>query len=68
MKLLLILAASVVLALAGCNRSDEPKTSRPSAAGGSSSSSMETPYGGATGQASEGSTDRSSAPKRPASK
>ena len=60
MKLLTIIAASLVLALAGCHR-DSGK----SAAGGTSG---QTPSGGATGQASEGSTDASSAPKRPASK
>jgi hypothetical protein len=63
MKMLFVLAASLVLALAGCNRSDNS-----SGAGGSGKSSMETPRGAATGQASEGSTDATSAPKRPASK
>ena len=68
MKTLIILAASAALALAGCNR-DNP------AAGGSAAKkapapqgSMETPKGGATGQASEGSTDSTKAPQRPASK
>lgn len=65
MKSLLILAAALALALtvAGCHRDDN--ASKSSAAGGSS---METPRGGATGQASEGSTDDRAAPKRPASK
>ena len=61
MKALLILAASLALALAGCHRDNK-------AAAGRSSGSMETPKGAATGQASEGSTDDRNAPKRPASK
>jgi hypothetical protein len=64
MKALMIIAASLALALAGCHREQ-------SAAGGSSAakggSSMQTPSGGATGQASEGSTDKSKAPARPSS-
>jgi len=64
MKLLMIIATSLALALAGCHREQ-------SAAGGSSAqksgSSMQTPSGGATGQASEGSTDTSKAPARPSS-
>ena len=69
MKLLMIVAASLALALAGCHRdqSGAGRTAQPkapsSAAGGSS---MQTPSGGATGQASEGSTDKT-APKRPSS-
>jgi hypothetical protein len=63
MKALLILAASFALALAGCHRDDN--ASKSSATG---ATSMETPKGGATGQASEGSTDDRNAPKRPASK
>ena len=59
MKTLTLIAASLALALAGCHRDQ-------SAAGGSSRSSMQTPAGGATGQKSEGSTDATSAPKRPA--
>ena len=66
MKTLLIVAA-LAAALAGCNR-NEP-------AGGSAAQkapppkgSMETPKGGATGQSSEGSTDTTKAPQRPASK
>ena len=59
MKVLMILAASLALALAACHRDQN-------AAGGSSS--MQTPSGAATGQGSEGSSDRSTAPKRPASK
>jgi predicted small secreted protein len=62
MKLALIIIASFAVTLAGCNRTDGGKSS---AAGGSS---MQTPKGGATGQASEGSTDDRAAPKRPASK
>jgi len=62
MKLVLIIMASFAVALAGCNKADSGKSS---AAGGSS---METPKGAATGQASEGSTDDRAAPKRPASK
>ena len=61
MKTILV-AVTLALALIGCNRSDD---SGKSAAGGSS---MQTPKGGVTGQASEGSTDDRSAPKRPASK
>jgi len=60
MKALILIAASLALALAGCHRD-------PSAAGGRSGSSMQTPAGGATGQKSEGSTDATSAPKRPSS-
>jgi hypothetical protein len=67
MKTLLI-ALAVALAAAGCNRDN-------SAAGGSAAQkapapkgSMETPKGAATGQASEGSTDSTKAPQRPASK
>ena len=63
MHALFILAASLALALAGCHRDDT--ASKSSAAGGTS---METPKGGATGQASEGSTDDRKAPARPASK
>ena len=59
MKTVLI-ALSLALALAGCQREDH------SAASGGSS--MQTPKGGVTGQASEGSTDDRQAPKRPASK
>jgi hypothetical protein len=73
MKVLMILAASLALALAGCHRDQNAaggRTAQPkapsSAAGGSSS--MQTPSGAATGQGSEGSSDRSTAPKRPASK
>lgn len=63
MKTLLILAASLALALAGCHREDNaPKSSSTGA------TSMETPKGAATGQASEGSTDDRKAPARPASK
>jgi hypothetical protein len=62
MKLLLIIVSSLAIGLAGCNRTDGGKSS---AAGGSS---MQTPKGGVTGQASEGSTDDRSAPKRPSSK
>ena len=64
MKLLWILAASVVLAVSGCNRDPESGA----AAGGTQKGSMETPKGGVTGQASEGSTDERDAPKRPSSK
>jgi hypothetical protein len=67
MKVLLILAASAALALAGCNRSDN-SAAKNSSAGATSGSSMETPKGAATGQASEGSTDATKAPQRPASK
>jgi len=68
MKILCILAASLALGLTGCNRDN-------AAAGGSAArkapapqGSMETPKGAATGQASEGSTDSTKAPQRPASK
>ena len=64
MKLLWILAASAVLALPGCNRDENSGA----AAGGTQKGSMETPKGGVTGQASEGSTDDKKAPQRPASK
>ena len=65
MHALFILAASLALALAGCQRDNNS-----AAAGGTSKNagSMTTPKGGVTGQASEGSTDDRSAPKRPASK
>jgi hypothetical protein len=73
MKALIILAASLALALAGCNRDQNAaggRTAQPkapsSAAGGSSS--MQTPGGAASGQSSEGSTDKSTAPKQPSSK
>lgn len=62
MKLVLIIAAALALGLGGCNKTDGGKSS---AAGGSS---MQTPNGGATGQAGEGSTDDRSAPERPSSK
>ena len=58
----LCIAAFLALALAGCNR-DNPQKSAPAPKG-----SMETPKGGVTGQASEGSTDATKAPQRPASK
>ena len=61
MKLLWILLAAAALALSGCNRTDDKSPAR----GGTS---METPKGAATGQASEGSTDDRKAPARPASK
>jgi len=65
MKTMLILAASLVLGLAGCNRD----TNAPAGATKKDpSSSAETPKGGATGQKSEGSTDDRKAPDRPASK
>ena len=60
--MLWIIVTSAALAVAGCNKTDGGKSS---AAGGSS---METPKGAVTGQASEGSTDDRAAPKRPASK
>ncbi|HEY3074247.1 MAG TPA: hypothetical protein VGJ74_03630 [Burkholderiales bacterium] len=69
MKLLMIVAASLALALAGCNRdqSSAGRTAQPkapsSAAGGSSM--PQTPSGATTGQKSEGSTDKSTAPKQP---
>jgi hypothetical protein len=72
MKGLMIIAASLALALSGCHRDQNAAGGRtaqqkaPSAAAGGSSA--QTPSGGATGQASEGSTDKSSAPKRPGSK
>jgi len=73
MKALIVLAASLALALAGCNRDQNAaggRTAQPkspsSAAGGSSS--MQTPGGAASGQSSEGSTDKSTAPKQPSSK
>jgi hypothetical protein len=72
MKTLIILAASTALALAGCNRDN--RGDNPSAGGTAAQKapapkgSMETPKGGATGQASEGSTDSTKAPQRPATK
>jgi hypothetical protein len=62
MKLPWILIAAALMALGGCHKTDGGKSA---ATGGTS---MQTPNGGATGQASEGSTDDRSAPKRPASK
>ncbi|MFN2646752.1 MAG: hypothetical protein ABR570_17325 [Burkholderiales bacterium] len=59
MKALMIIAAA--LALGGCHRDE---ASAGAAKGGSS---MQTPSGAATGQASEGSTDKSNAPARPSS-
>jgi hypothetical protein len=56
MKLSTIIAASLVLALAGCHRGDNAAT------GGSATT---TPRGGVSGQASEGSTEQGGAPKRP---
>jgi hypothetical protein len=73
MKALMIIAASLALALSACHRDQNAATGRtvqpkaPSSAAGGSSS-MQTPGGAATGQASEGSTDSSSAPKRPSSR
>jgi hypothetical protein len=64
MKALLILTAGLTLALAGCHRDDN---SAASGGTGKNAGSMQTPQGGATGQASEGSTDDRNAPKRPAS-
>ena len=66
MKLALIILAALGVALAGCQRTDSGTDGGKSAAAGGSS--MQTPNGAATGQASEGSTDDRSAPKRPASK
>ena len=63
MKLLWILAASALLAVSACNRDQNSGA----AAGGAQKGSMETPKGGVTGQASEGSTDDRKAPQRPAS-
>ena len=65
MKTLAIIAASLALALAGCDRDNSS-----AASGGTSrnAGSMQTPKGGVTGQGSEGSTDDRHAPKRPASK
>ena len=64
MNALMIIAASLALALAGCHREQAGAGGSSAAKGGSS---MQTPSGGATGQASEGSTDRSKAPARPSS-
>jgi hypothetical protein len=64
MKLFWILVASLSFAVSGCNRD----AGSGAAAGGTQKGSMETPKGGVTGQASEGSTDDRTAPKRPASK
>jgi len=64
MKVLMILAASLALALTGCHREQAGAGGSSAAKGGSS---MQTPSGGATGQASEGSTDTSKAPARPSS-
>jgi hypothetical protein len=64
MKALTLIAIALALTAAGCHREQ-------SAAGGASAgkggTSMQTPRGGATGQASEGSTDKSNAPARPSS-
>ena len=58
----LIALAALTLNLTACNREQGGAQS------GSSASTGQTPPGGATGQASEGSTDASKSPKRPASK
>ena len=68
MKLMTIIATSLALALAGCHRGDNSATggsaarSGGAAAGGTATT---TPRGGVSGQASEGSTEQSGAPKRP---
>ena len=62
-----LLACAAALA-AGCDRTAtdaEEAASRGASKGGTSG---QTPYGGATGQASEGSTDDRKAPARPSSK
>ena len=74
MKVLMILAASLALALAGCHRDQNAAGGRtaqpkaPSSAAGGSSSMQQTPGGGASGSTTEGSTDKSTAPKQPGSK
>jgi len=72
MRTLIILAASAALALAGCNRDNRGDNPAAGGTGGQKApppqGSMETPKGAATGQASEGSTDSTKAPQRPASK
>jgi hypothetical protein len=55
------LASLLTFNLSACNREQGAKS-------GATGSSGQTPPGGATGQGSEGSTDASKAPKRPASK
>ena len=71
MKYLMIVAASLALALSGCNRDQNAAGGRtaqpkaPSSAAGGSSSMQQTPGGGASGSATEGSTDKSTAPKQP---
>ena len=62
MKTILV-AVTLALAVAGCQRDDNS-----AASGGTSKNagSMQTPKGGVTGQGSEGSTDDRNAPKRPA--
>jgi hypothetical protein len=68
MKTLYILAVCALLALAGCNRNEPAKGDAAPQKAPPPQGSMETPKGGATGQASEGSTDTTKAPQRPASK
>jgi hypothetical protein len=68
MKTLLLLAASAVVALAGCNRTEPAKGAAAPQKAPAPQGSMETPKGAATGQSSEGSTDTTKAPQRPASK
>jgi hypothetical protein len=65
----LILSSALVLALLtsilpGCERTATDREELASKGG----TAGQTPYGGATGQASEGSTNDRSAPARPASK
>ena len=64
MKALTLIAAALSLALAGCHRDQSAASGSSASKGGAS---MQTPSGGATGQKSEGSTDATSAPKRPSS-
>jgi hypothetical protein len=65
--LMLALFAGV---LPACDRTatDAEEAASRGATSGKTSTSGETPYGGATGQASEGSTDERKAPARPSSK
>jgi len=70
MKVLMILAAAAALSLAGCHRDQNAasgSSSYSSRSAASGSSSAQTPRGAATGQQSEGSTDSTTAPKRPSS-
>lgn len=68
MRLPIILATCAALALSACNRNEPAKSGAAPQKAPPPQGSMETPKGAATGQSSEGSTDTTKAPQRPASK